>query len=315
MMKQVFYTLGLAAIIAPAMGAEWQTDFEAAKQLAAAEGKAVLLNFTGSDWCGYCIRMKAAVLDTPEFAEYVKDKFVPVEVDLPRHHMLSAEEIEKRQELCRQYEITGFPTIVAVDAQGEVLDGFTGGRPDFESIRPYLHNALVRRYMLAEARKLTGLARANALLKIYEDFPKNFAKAAAALRVEIAAHDPQDTTGLQQQAQADAQMQALYKEVAACGRDYQAMTKVFDAYIAKALPANRERIMERKRATVVFPCLNVMLLNAQTVEDILAAQEYVLKEAETSYPESMHEEMKAALRKEFENPEQLLQKIRDKRKR
>lgn len=314
MIKHTLYTVSLAAIIAPAMGAEWQTDFEAAKQQAAAENKAVLLNFTGSDWCGYCIRMKAAVLDTPEFAEYVKDRFVLVEVDLPRRNVLSAEEIEKRQELCREYEVRGFPTFLVVDATGEVLDGFTGGRPDFESMKPYLHNGLARRHMLAEARKLAGLDRANALMQIYRDFPKNFAKAAAALRMEIAAHDPQDTTGLQRQAEADAQMQALYKEVAACGRDYQAMTKVFDAYIAKALPANKERIMERKRSAVVFPCLNVMLLNANTVEDIIAARQYVLKEADTCYPESIREEMKAALRKEFDNPEQLLQKIRDKRK-
>ena len=57
-----------------------------------------------------------------------------------------------------------------------------------------------------------------------------------------------------------------------------------------------------------------MLLNAKTVEDIIAARQYVLKEADTCYPESIREEMKAALRKEFNNPEQLLQKIRDKRK-
>lgn len=315
MLKETLYTLSLATLVAPAMGAEWKTDFEAAKQQAAEEGKAVLLNFTGSDWCGYCIRMKAAVLDTPEFAEYVKDKFVLVEVDLPRHSTLSQEETEKRRDLCRQYEVTGFPTFIVVDAKGEVLDGFTGGRPDFESMKVYLHNGLARRHMLAEARKKEGTARAQALMEVYQSYPKNFSKAAAALRMEIATYDPQDSTGLQQQAEADAQMQALYKEVAACGRDYRAMTTVFDTYIAKALPLNKERMMERKRSIVVFPCLNVMLLNAQTLQDIQEAEAYVLKEADTSYPESMREEMKAALRKQFENPEQLLQKIREKRKR
>ena len=73
-------------------------------------------------------------------------------------------------------------------------------------------------------------------------------------------------------------------------------------------------VMERKRAEVIFPSLNIMLLNAKTVQDILAAKEYVLKEAQTAYPESTRAEMIQALEKQFENPEKMLENIRKKRR-
>ncbi|HIX20459.1 MAG TPA: thioredoxin family protein, partial [Candidatus Akkermansia intestinigallinarum] len=56
MHKMLFSMMSLAAIVAPAFAAEWLTDLEAAKKQAAAENKAILVDFTGSDWCGYCIR-------------------------------------------------------------------------------------------------------------------------------------------------------------------------------------------------------------------------------------------------------------------
>ncbi len=291
------------------------TDFEAAQQKAAEEDKLILINFTGSDWCGYCMRMKAQVLDTPEFAEYVADKYVLLEIDLPRRKQLDADTVAKRQDLCRRYDVTGFPTYVMTSASGEVLGGFSGARPNFDGTRVYLDNALARRAMLESARKKQGRERATALMEVYESFPKSFKQAAAALRVEIAQYDPEDSTGLQQRAEADAQMLALTEELSFLYRDYQAQSRVFDAYIAKAHPLNKERIMERKRDTVVFPCVNIMLLNADSVEDINAARDYVLREAETSYPDSIKADMIKALKQQFADPEALLREVRAKRRR
>ena len=73
--------------------------------------------------------------------------------------------------------------------------------------------------------------------------------------------------------------------------------------------------MERKRDTVVFPCLNIMLLNADSVEDINAARDYVLREAEISYPDSIKAEMIKALQQQFADPEALLREVRARRKR
>lgn len=314
MFKNALYTLSMAALVAPAMGAEWLTDFEEAKAKAAAEGKAVLINFTGSDWCGYCIRMKSTVLDTPEFESYAADKFVLLEIDIPRRKQVDADVMAARRELCRRYDVTGFPTFTVVSETGEVLGGFSGGRPDVESTKIFLDNALVRRQMLADARKLEGVDRAKAIMEVYKDFPKNFSKAAAALREEAMKYDPADETGLLQIAAAEDQMRELNAELSQHFRDYKAMTEIYDAYIAKAHPLNKERIMERKRDAVVFPCVNVMLINAETEEDIIKARDYVLEQAETSYPDHMKANMIEALKKQFADPKALLNQVSKKRR-
>ena len=56
------------AMVAPSFAAEWLTELPAAQAKAAAENKAILVDFTGSDWCGWCIRLRKNVFDTPEFA-------------------------------------------------------------------------------------------------------------------------------------------------------------------------------------------------------------------------------------------------------
>jgi hypothetical protein len=169
--------------------------------------------------------------------------------------------------------------------------------------------------MLAEARKLQGTDRARALMEVYQTFPKNFKLAAAALRKEIHDYDPEDTTGLKEQAKADAQMLELMAQLNSSHRDYQRQTKIFDDFIARAHPLNLERIMERKRDMVVFPCLNIMILNADSVDDILKARDYVLKEARNSYPDHMKADMIKALEDNFRDPEALLQQARARRNR
>lgn len=117
--------LGLSALVLlaslPSLFAAdaWLTDLEAAKKQAAAEKKDILVDFTGSDWCGWCIRLKKEVFDQPEFAEASK-KFVLVELDFPRGKKQSPELKAKNEALSKQFAIAGFPTILLLDAQGQV---------------------------------------------------------------------------------------------------------------------------------------------------------------------------------------------------
>jgi len=97
----------------------WLTDLDEAKKVAAKEKKDILVDFTGSDWCGWCIRLKKEVFDQPEFAEASK-KFVLVELDFPRGKKQSPEVKAKNEALAKHYAISGFPTILLLDAQGEV---------------------------------------------------------------------------------------------------------------------------------------------------------------------------------------------------
>ena len=314
MRKGIIYTLGLVAAVAPAFAAEWLTDLDTAKTKAEQEGKAILVNFTGSDWCGYCIRMRRDVLDKPEFAAYADGKFVLVEVDVPRAP-IPQEEREQRLALCREYEVTGFPTVLVMNAGGEILGGFSGAMPDVNATTLSLDEAIERGHQLAIAREHEGVERAKALFELYKEYPKNFRKTAEALRNEIAQCDPEDTLGIREMVVADKQMNELMAEVRAYHRNFQKQTEIFEAYLAKAHPLNYERMLERKRSVVVFPCLNAMLLNAKNVDDILKARDYVLQEAEKSYPESIKAAMIKSLQETFADPEAMFSKIQERRRR
>ena len=109
-----------ALLISPLYGAgNWHTDFEAAKKMAEQEGKDLLVNFTGSDWCGWCIKLRKEAFDQEAFRKGAKDLFVLVELDFPRDRSkLSKETREQNEQLKNRFEIRGFPTILLCDAQG-----------------------------------------------------------------------------------------------------------------------------------------------------------------------------------------------------
>ena len=68
---QFLYTVLLAGILASPI--TWQTDFEKAKTEAKSEHKLILLNFSGSDWCGPCIRLKKDIFDSETFMKYADE--------------------------------------------------------------------------------------------------------------------------------------------------------------------------------------------------------------------------------------------------
>jgi thioredoxin-related protein len=95
----------------------WLTDLDEGMKVAKAEKKAILVDFTGSDWCGWCIRLKKEVFDQKEFVAVTKD-FVLVELDYPQKKKQSAEEKAKNKALAEKFAIEGFPTILLLDANG-----------------------------------------------------------------------------------------------------------------------------------------------------------------------------------------------------
>ena len=111
---------------------KWETDFDLAKQRAKDEDKAMLLDFTGSDWCGWCIRLKKEVFDTPEFEEYAKENLVLVELDYPQRKKLPDEEIKQNEKLAKDFEISGYPTIVLLNSRGREVarTGYQEGGPE-----------------------------------------------------------------------------------------------------------------------------------------------------------------------------------------
>ena len=99
----------------------WLTDYDAAAKKAASEKKPMLLDFTGSDWCGWCMRLDKEVFSQPAFVSYAKKNLILVKVDFPRSKPQSATEKKQNERLAAKYKIEGYPAIVVLDEQGRQL--------------------------------------------------------------------------------------------------------------------------------------------------------------------------------------------------
>ena len=107
----------------------WTEDYEKALAQAKAEKKLVLLDFTGSDWCGWCIKLDKDVFAKPEFEEYAKKNLVLVEADFTSSGKAKSKEFGKQQEaMLKEYKVQGFPTVVVLNSEGKKV-GETGYKP------------------------------------------------------------------------------------------------------------------------------------------------------------------------------------------
>ena len=119
--------LGAASALAQEGG--WTDDYAKAVERAKAENKPILLDFTGSDWCGWCMKMKQETLGTPQFNAYAQQNLVLVTVDFPRKTQLAAATKQQNEKLNAMYRADGFPTFVLVDKSGRELGRQTGYLP------------------------------------------------------------------------------------------------------------------------------------------------------------------------------------------
>ena len=118
----------LAAVFLPGQifAAAWLTDFADAQTKAKAENKLLLLDFTGSDWCGWCIKFKEDVFSQPIFERFADQNLVLMEVDFPKKKSLPVAQVEMNQALAKKFGVTGYPTIVILDPQGNAIGTTVG---------------------------------------------------------------------------------------------------------------------------------------------------------------------------------------------
>jgi protein disulfide-isomerase len=110
----------------------WRTDYAGALDQARLEKKLVLLNFTGSDWCGWCRRLETDVFSKSEFNAYADRRLVLVKVDFPHKKRLPDAEVAQNARLQQQFGVSGYPTIIVVDPTGRKvaeLKGYVRGGP------------------------------------------------------------------------------------------------------------------------------------------------------------------------------------------
>lgn len=129
--------LGVLALASVAFAADdtpaWKTDYDAALAEAKSSGKPVLVDFTGSDWCGWCIKLDEETFEKEAFKEFAAKNLVLLELDFPNKKEQSEEVKKRNQELAQKYKVGGFPTLLLLDSEGNEIArqvGYLAGGPD-----------------------------------------------------------------------------------------------------------------------------------------------------------------------------------------
>lgn len=107
----------------------WETDFEKARQLAKEKHTLILLNFSGSDWCGPCIRMRKEIFESPAFSSMADASLVLVNADFPRNKKNKLSEQAKKQNelLADKYNPEGkFPFTLLINPDGKIIKAWDG---------------------------------------------------------------------------------------------------------------------------------------------------------------------------------------------
>jgi thioredoxin-related protein len=107
----------------------WETNFEKAKTIAAKDHKYILLNFSGSDWCGPCIRMHKEMFENESFKQFAGEKLVMMNADFPRQkkNQLAKDLQKQNDQLADKYNSKGsFPFTAILDEKGNVLRAWDG---------------------------------------------------------------------------------------------------------------------------------------------------------------------------------------------
>jgi thioredoxin-related protein len=212
-----FHCIGFAF----AGGEGWSTDFEASKKKATEEKKDLLLDFTGSDWCTWCIQLNEEVFSKEPFKTGVKDKFVLVELDFPEDDSKMPEATRKQNlQLKEDFGIEGFPSIILCDASGRpyATTGYEeGGAEKYVAHLEKLREKKEKRdAAFAEAGKAEGVEKARKLvaaLKGMELEDAALSKFYGDVIKDIKAADPKDETGFVKEAETKERLAKLQVEV------------------------------------------------------------------------------------------------------
>lgn len=218
-----------------AAGEGWSSDFAASKAKAAESKADLLMDFTGSDWCGWCIRLDKEVFSHEAFKKGVEGKFVLVEIDSPRDKTKLSEETQaQNKELVKTYGVRGYPTILLCDAEGKpyAKTGYRQGGPEayVENLDELRASRDKRDVALASAEKLEGVEKAKALIAALDSMGLEDEMVAAFygdITEQIKAADPKDETGYVSKAEAKARLDKVMMEIGTLAR-----AKDFDGAIA-----------------------------------------------------------------------------------
>lgn len=119
----------LALLLLFALPIQWEPSFENAKKTAKEKNELILLNFSGSDWCGPCIVLRRDYLESDAFSKFANDNLVLVNADFPRKkkNIGTPEQIKRNEALAEKYNKEGvFPLTLILNSDGKVLKSWQG---------------------------------------------------------------------------------------------------------------------------------------------------------------------------------------------
>ena len=125
--------IGLASSNCARAESSWATDLKKAQDEAKAQKKLLFINFTGSDWCGFCIRLDRDIFSKQQFKDYANKNLVLLEIDFPRGKEQTTDVRKQNRRLASEYQIEGFPTIVVLNGDGKPVwryDGYFAQGPE-----------------------------------------------------------------------------------------------------------------------------------------------------------------------------------------
>jgi len=233
-MAAVFGTLTIAALAGwfvmravpvSAANPDWLTDMQKAQKIAEKENKDLLINFTGSDWCSWCIKLKEEVFSKEGF-EKAHQNFVFVEMDFPQNQDIIPPKTRKQNEKWSdRFGIEGFPTIVLTDENGRPYGslGYVPGGPEafLAELEKTQKSREVRDEKLAKAKQANGLEKAKLLASALDSVPAKYHLPMYRDEVDqIIALDEKNQIGLKsrfekivQRAEAEKQLETLQQEI------------------------------------------------------------------------------------------------------
>lgn len=244
----------------------WRADLPAALAQAGREDKHVLVDFTGSDWCSACIRLRRNILDSKAFMQWAGKQFVFVEVDIPQKPVLPAEQLAENKAVAEDYGVSGFPTIMVLNARGQVTGGFLGDVGQVDAAVAHLERALRVSAMFEQAEELSGEEKARVLMAAYRLFPggKAFERHRDKLEADILKHDPDNATGMKDILEVRSQAVLFEAERETVPRFSAEYGQLIERQLAEALEPNRAGVLMAK--------CQYALGTARTVDDLEQAK-------------------------------------------
>lgn len=180
----------------------WCEDFSKGMEMAKEGKRTALVEFTGTDWCFYCIKLRENVFPTTEFNDFVKkNNLVLIELDFPNaKDKVTPEQRAVREGLAQKYNVQGFPTVFVMDGDGQAYGRVVGGSSTpgeyIARLQKALDDKAAYEEKVAAAKKLTGAERLAALLAVYNALPQDSRATHVKLVEAIIESDPEDTTGM-----------------------------------------------------------------------------------------------------------------------